>query len=165
MRIKSFYLQQHCYVSLTTLYPGGFRTRVFSFLRRMRRWKKLWQSAHSFQTEVTQSYANVVLGFENCFRASTSFPATKVLTHSTFQLQTEQTEIRCSDCSLSKSLKMPSFNFVFSNVHLFSNVFLMLYNKRWNHFEPTCLHREQHKKISNSHPLNVCLKYYTNTCT
>jgi hypothetical protein len=33
--IKSFYTQQHCYVSLNTLYPGRIRTRVFSFLRRM----------------------------------------------------------------------------------------------------------------------------------
>jgi hypothetical protein len=36
MQIKSFYTQQHCYVSLKTLYPGGIRTRVFLFLRRMR---------------------------------------------------------------------------------------------------------------------------------
>jgi hypothetical protein len=36
MHIKSFYTQQHCYVSLKTLYPGGIRTRVFLFLRRMR---------------------------------------------------------------------------------------------------------------------------------
>jgi hypothetical protein len=28
--------QQHYYVSLKTLYPGGIRTRVFTFLRRMR---------------------------------------------------------------------------------------------------------------------------------
>jgi hypothetical protein len=34
--IKSFYTQQHGYVSLITLYPGGIRTRVFLFLRRMR---------------------------------------------------------------------------------------------------------------------------------
>jgi hypothetical protein len=40
MHIKSFYTQQHCYVSLKTLYPGRIRTRVFSFLRRMR-WKKI----------------------------------------------------------------------------------------------------------------------------
>jgi hypothetical protein len=26
MHIKSFYTQQHCYVSLKTLYPGGIRT-------------------------------------------------------------------------------------------------------------------------------------------
>jgi hypothetical protein len=31
MPIKSFYTQQHCYVSLKTFSPGGFRTRVFSF--------------------------------------------------------------------------------------------------------------------------------------
>jgi hypothetical protein len=36
MHIKSFWTQQHCYVSLKTLYPGGIRTRVFSFQRRMR---------------------------------------------------------------------------------------------------------------------------------
>jgi hypothetical protein len=36
MHIKLFYTQQHCYVSLKTLYPGGIRTRVFLFLRRMR---------------------------------------------------------------------------------------------------------------------------------
>jgi hypothetical protein len=36
IHIKSLYTQQHCYVSLKTLYPGGIRTRVFSFLRRMR---------------------------------------------------------------------------------------------------------------------------------
>jgi hypothetical protein len=34
--IKSFYTQQHCYVSLQTLYPGRIQTQVFSFLRRMR---------------------------------------------------------------------------------------------------------------------------------
>jgi hypothetical protein len=27
---------QHCYVSLKILYPGGIQTRVFVFLRRMR---------------------------------------------------------------------------------------------------------------------------------
>jgi hypothetical protein len=32
MHIKSFYTQQHCYVSLKTLYPVGIRTRVFSYL-------------------------------------------------------------------------------------------------------------------------------------
>jgi hypothetical protein len=36
MHIKSFYTQQHCYVSLKALYPGGIRTWVFSFLKRMR---------------------------------------------------------------------------------------------------------------------------------
>jgi hypothetical protein len=36
MYIKSFYTQQHCYVSLKKLYPGGIRTRVFLFLRQMR---------------------------------------------------------------------------------------------------------------------------------
>jgi hypothetical protein len=36
MHIKSFFTQQHCYVSLKTLYPGGIPTWVFSFLRRMR---------------------------------------------------------------------------------------------------------------------------------
>jgi hypothetical protein len=37
MHIKSFYTQQHCYVSpKKTLYPGGIWTRVFMFLRRMR---------------------------------------------------------------------------------------------------------------------------------
>jgi hypothetical protein len=36
MHIKSFYAQQHCYVSLKTLYPGGIRTRVFLLLRRVR---------------------------------------------------------------------------------------------------------------------------------
>jgi hypothetical protein len=36
MHIKSLYTQLHCYVSLKTLYPGGIRTRVFPFLRRMR---------------------------------------------------------------------------------------------------------------------------------
>jgi hypothetical protein len=35
MHIKSFYTQQHCYVSLKTLYPGGIWTRVFLFLRQM----------------------------------------------------------------------------------------------------------------------------------
>jgi hypothetical protein len=35
MHIKSFYTQQHCYVSLKTLCPGGVWTRVFSFLRRI----------------------------------------------------------------------------------------------------------------------------------
>jgi hypothetical protein len=34
--IKSFCTQQHCYVSLKTFCPGRIRTRVFSFLRRMR---------------------------------------------------------------------------------------------------------------------------------
>jgi hypothetical protein len=33
---KSFYTQQHCYVSLKTLDHGRIRTRVFLFLRRMR---------------------------------------------------------------------------------------------------------------------------------
>jgi hypothetical protein len=37
MHIKWFYTQQHCYVSLKTLYPGGIWTRVFLLLRRMRR--------------------------------------------------------------------------------------------------------------------------------
>jgi hypothetical protein len=36
IHIKSFYTQQHCYVSLKTLFPGGIRTRVFSFLRQIR---------------------------------------------------------------------------------------------------------------------------------
>jgi hypothetical protein len=36
MHTKSFYTQQHCYVSLKTLYPGGIWTRVFLFLRWMR---------------------------------------------------------------------------------------------------------------------------------
>jgi hypothetical protein len=36
MHIKSFYTQQHCRVSLKTLYPGGIRTQVFLFLRQMR---------------------------------------------------------------------------------------------------------------------------------
>jgi hypothetical protein len=36
MYTKPFYTQQHCYVSLKTLYPGGIQTRVFLFLRRMR---------------------------------------------------------------------------------------------------------------------------------
>jgi hypothetical protein len=37
MHIKSFYTQQHCYVSLQkNLYPGGIQTRVFLFLRQMR---------------------------------------------------------------------------------------------------------------------------------
>jgi hypothetical protein len=36
MHIKSFYTQQHCYVSVKPLYPGGIRTRVFLFLRQMR---------------------------------------------------------------------------------------------------------------------------------
>jgi hypothetical protein len=36
MHIKSFYTQQHCYVSQKTLHPGGIRTRVFLFLSRMR---------------------------------------------------------------------------------------------------------------------------------
>jgi hypothetical protein len=36
MHIQSFYTQQYCYVSLKTLYPGGIRARVFSFLRRIR---------------------------------------------------------------------------------------------------------------------------------
>jgi hypothetical protein len=36
LHIKSVYTQQHCYVSLKTLYPVGIRTQVFSFLRRMR---------------------------------------------------------------------------------------------------------------------------------
>jgi hypothetical protein len=35
MHIESFYTQQHCYVSIKTLYPGGIRTRDFSFLTRM----------------------------------------------------------------------------------------------------------------------------------
>jgi hypothetical protein len=30
IHFKSFYIQQHCDVSLNTLYPGGIRTRVFS---------------------------------------------------------------------------------------------------------------------------------------
>jgi hypothetical protein len=34
--IRSSYTQQHCYVSQLTLDPGMIRTRVFSFLRRMR---------------------------------------------------------------------------------------------------------------------------------
>jgi hypothetical protein len=34
MHIKSFYTQQHCYVSLKTLYPGGIRTRVCCLLGR-----------------------------------------------------------------------------------------------------------------------------------
>jgi hypothetical protein len=29
MHIKSFYAQQHCYVSLKTLYPVGIQTPVF----------------------------------------------------------------------------------------------------------------------------------------
>jgi hypothetical protein len=36
MHIKLFYTQQHCYVSLKALYPGGIWTWVFLFLRRMR---------------------------------------------------------------------------------------------------------------------------------
>jgi hypothetical protein len=36
MHIKSFYTQQHCYVSLRNILPGVIRTRVFSFLRQMR---------------------------------------------------------------------------------------------------------------------------------
>jgi hypothetical protein len=36
MHIKSFYTQQHCYVSLKTLYPGGIGSWDLSFLRRMR---------------------------------------------------------------------------------------------------------------------------------
>jgi hypothetical protein len=36
MHIKLFYTKQHCYVSLKTSFPGGIRTRVFLFLRRMR---------------------------------------------------------------------------------------------------------------------------------
>jgi hypothetical protein len=36
IHIKSFYTQQHGYVSLKTLYHGGIRTRAFSFLRQMR---------------------------------------------------------------------------------------------------------------------------------
>jgi hypothetical protein len=36
MHIKSFYSQQHCFVSLKTSYPEGIRTRVFLFQRRMR---------------------------------------------------------------------------------------------------------------------------------
>jgi hypothetical protein len=36
MHIKSFNTQQHCYISLKTLHPGGIRTRVFLFLRWMR---------------------------------------------------------------------------------------------------------------------------------
>jgi hypothetical protein len=35
MHIKSFSAQQHFYVPLKTLYPGGIQTPVFSFLRRM----------------------------------------------------------------------------------------------------------------------------------
>jgi hypothetical protein len=35
MHFKSFYTQQHCYVSIKKLYPGRIRTRVFSFLRGM----------------------------------------------------------------------------------------------------------------------------------
>jgi hypothetical protein len=31
MHFKSFYTQQHRYVSLKTFYPGGIRTRVFFF--------------------------------------------------------------------------------------------------------------------------------------
>jgi hypothetical protein len=37
MHFKSSYTQQQCNVSPNTLYPGGIRTRVFLFLRRMRR--------------------------------------------------------------------------------------------------------------------------------
>jgi hypothetical protein len=36
MHVKPFYTQQHCYVSLKSLYPRGTRTRVLSFLRQMR---------------------------------------------------------------------------------------------------------------------------------
>jgi hypothetical protein len=36
MHIILFFTQQHCYVSLKTLYPGRIRTWVFSFVRRMR---------------------------------------------------------------------------------------------------------------------------------
>jgi hypothetical protein len=36
MHRKSFHTQQHCYVPLKNFYPGGIRTRVFLFLRRMR---------------------------------------------------------------------------------------------------------------------------------
>jgi hypothetical protein len=36
MHNKTFYTQLHCYVFGKTLYPGGIRTQVFSFLRRMR---------------------------------------------------------------------------------------------------------------------------------
>jgi hypothetical protein len=36
MHIKSSYTQQHCYVSLKILYPGGIRTWVFLLLRWMR---------------------------------------------------------------------------------------------------------------------------------
>jgi hypothetical protein len=33
--IKPLFTQHHCYVPQKTLYPGGIRTRVFSFLRRV----------------------------------------------------------------------------------------------------------------------------------
>jgi hypothetical protein len=46
MHIKSFYKQKHCYVFLKTLYPGGIRTRVFSFLRRMQ-WCPLRHAARA----------------------------------------------------------------------------------------------------------------------
>jgi hypothetical protein len=46
MHIKSFYTQQHCYISiLKTLYPDGIRTRVFSFLRWM--WCSLRHAARA----------------------------------------------------------------------------------------------------------------------
>jgi hypothetical protein len=41
--LSHYYTQQHCYVSLKTLYPGGIRTRVFLFLRRM--WCRLRHAA------------------------------------------------------------------------------------------------------------------------
>jgi hypothetical protein len=46
MQIKSFYTQQHCYVSLKTLYTGGIWTRVFLFLRQM--WCPLCQGRQVF---------------------------------------------------------------------------------------------------------------------
>jgi hypothetical protein len=50
MHFKSLYTQQHCYVSLKTLYPGGIRSRVFLFLRRMR--CPLRHAARAKQTDV-----------------------------------------------------------------------------------------------------------------
>jgi hypothetical protein len=60
MHIKTFYAQQHSYVFLKTLYPGGIRTRIFS-----RMWCPL---CHAARADVpTYLYINQITIFWSRF--------------------------------------------------------------------------------------------------
>jgi hypothetical protein len=59
MHIKSFYAQQHCYVSQTTLCPGGIRTRVclcYDFVKKLA--PAAWSSC------ITAACREVIVGRE-----------------------------------------------------------------------------------------------------